>query len=255
MNVQERREKIIQFVNQNGEVSFAAIKALLPDVSEMTLRRDLDTLGQNKSLIRVFGGAKSIALFVGASEANYAKRSIEHASAKEQIAQKAVSLIHDDSIIFLGSGTTATELAKIFPNGKYYVVTTGLNCAIELSSRPDVSVIMIGGTVNKNSFCVNGTIASRMIDDMHFSLAFMGTSGYLIGRGFTTSVAEDYMLRKQIIEQSDCTAILMDSSKYGQVGSNLLTFVRTERVTYLVSDDNLSERARHEMELNKVTVL
>ena len=255
MNAQTRREKIVQFVNANGEVSFSAIKSILPDVSDMTIRRDLDFLGQNNALIRVFGGAKSIDLFVGASEAAYAKRSIDHVASKEIIARKATSLIKNDSVIFLGSGTTTTELAKIVPNGRYYVVTTGLNCAIELSSRPDVSVIMVGGSVNKNSFCVNGTMASTMIEDMHFSLALLGTSGYLIGKGFTTSVAEDYMIRKQVVEQSDCTAILMDSSKYGKVGSNLLTFVKTGRVTYLVSDDDLPAKARDEMELNGVTVL
>ena len=65
MNADERREKITRLVNRNGEVSFAEIKAALPDVSDMTVRRDLEFLGQSNKIVRVFGGAKSVDYLVG----------------------------------------------------------------------------------------------------------------------------------------------------------------------------------------------
>ncbi len=255
MNADERREKITRLVNRNGEVSFAEIKAVLPDVSDMTVRRDLEFLGQSNKIVRVFGGAKSVDYLVGVSEAGYAKRSIEQAEGKAQIARKAVQLLKEDTAVFLGSGTTTAQFAKLFPNGKYFVTTTGLNCAIDLSALPDVSLMMLGGSVNKNSFCVNGTIADKMIADMHFNIAFLGVGGYLPGKGFTTSVIEDYILRQTIVKNSDTTAILMDSTKFGRTGVSTFTFAAPEMIRYVISDDALPFKAREEFESHGITVL
>lgn len=255
MNAEERREKIIRLVNRSGEVSFAEIKAILPDVSDMTVRRDMEYLGQCNKIVRVFGGAKSVDYLVGASEAGYAKRSIEQAEGKAQIARKAVQLLKEDTAVFLGSGTTTAQFAKVFPNGKYFVTTTGLNCAIDLSALSNVSLMMLGGSVNKNSFCVNGTIADKMIGDMHFNIAFLGVGGYLPGKGFTTSVIEDYILRQTIVRNSDTTVVLMDSKKFGRTGVSTFTFAVPELIQYVVSDDELPTKAREELESHGITVL
>lgn len=255
MNAEERREKIIRLVNRSGEVSFAEIKAILPDVSDMTVRRDMEYLGQCNKIVRVFGGAKSVDYLVGASEAGYAKRSIEQAEGKAQIARKAVQLLKEDTAVFLGSGTTTAQFSKVFPNGKYFVTTTGLNCAIDLSALSNVSLMMLGGSVNKNSFCVNGTIADKMISDMHFNIAFLGVGGYLPGKGFTTSVIEDYILRQTIVRNSDTTVVLMDSKKFGRTGVSTFTFAVPELIQYVVSDDELPAKAREELESHGITVL
>ena len=255
MNADERRARIVSLVNMSGEVSFAEIKAVLPNVSEMTIRRDMEFLGQNNKIIRVFGGAKSVNYLLAASEAVYAKRSIEQTESKEQIARKALQLVQNDSVVFIGSGTTTTQLARIFPNGKYFITTTGLNCAIELSALPDISLMMLGGSVNKNSFSVNGTIADKMIRDMHFNIAFLGVRGYIPGKGFTTSVTEDYILRQSIVNNSDCTVILMDSSKFGRAGGSTFTFATPESMHYVISDDKLSSSAKEELESHGTIVL
>lgn len=255
MNAEERREAIVHLVNQNREMSFAEIKAALPEVSDMTVRRDLELLGQNNRIVRVFGGAKSVDFLVGATEAGYAKRSIEQADSKALIAQKAVALLQEDTAVFVGSGTTTAQFARVFPNGKYFVTTTGLNCAMELSALPDISLMMLGGSVNKNSFCVNGTIADKMIGDMHFNIAFLGVGGYLPGKGFTTSVIEDYILRQSIVKNSNMAAILMDSTKYGRSGVSTFTFATPEMIHYVITDDKLPEKAREELMSHGITVL
>ena len=146
MNANDRREQILDFVNKNHDVSFAAIRELLPEVSEMTIRRDLECLSKDNKIIRVLGGAKSVGSLMITSEDAYVKRSNVQAKSKVIIAQKALKLIQPDSTIFLGSGTTTYQLAKLIPNGMYYIITTCLNCAIELSSLEDVSILMLGGS-------------------------------------------------------------------------------------------------------------
>lgn len=253
MNANERREHILKYINENHDVSFASIKELLPDVSEMTIRRDLEWLSKENKIIRVLGGAKSVGSLLVSSEDAYLKRSNVQAESKAIIAQKALQLVKPDSTIFMGSGTTTYQLAKLIPNGMYYIITTCLNCAIELSSLDDVSILMLGGSVNKNSYCVNGSIATEMVENMRFNTAFLGVSGYFPGKGFATSVAEDYVLRQKIVERSDCTVILMDSSKISTKG--IYTFASPDAVDYVVSDDHLDPKIIKELEESGITVL
>ena len=219
----------------------------------MTIRRDMEFLGQNNKIVRVFGGAKSVNSLLSASEAVYAKRSIEQTESKEQIARKALQLIPQDSAVFIGSGTTTAQLSRIFPNGQYFITTTGLNCAIELSGLPDISLMILGGTVNKNSFSVNGSIADKMLSSMHFNVAFLGVRGYIPGRGFTTSVAEDFVLRQTIVKNSDCAVILMDSTKFGL--SSACCICPPDGVDAVVTDDSLSPEQRAYFEQLGITVI
>ncbi len=115
MNADARREIIQEFVDQNHDVSFARIRDLFPNVSEMTIRRDLEHLSQSHKIIRVLGGARSVGSLLTTSEDAYTKRSLTHADGKKLIAQKARELVQPDSTIFLGSGTTTFQLAKLFP--------------------------------------------------------------------------------------------------------------------------------------------
>ena len=253
MNAVDRRAQILQFVNARKEVGFSEIRDLLPDVSEMTIRRDLEQLNRDNKIVRVLGGAKSVEYLMNAAEAAYMKRSGENAEKKAVIARKALQLIESDSTIFLGSGTTTTQLAKIIPNGNYFIVTTGMNCAIELSMLEDVSLMMLGGVVNKNSYSVYGSLPVQMLDDMSFSVAFLGVSGFVAGKGFCTSVAEDFVMRQKIMEHSEKTVILMDSSKVGRKG--IYTFAPLDAVDYVISDDDLSPDVVEELEANNITVL
>ncbi len=253
MNAQERREHILNYINLKRDVTFASIRELFPDVSEMTIRRDLDFLSQGNKIIRVLGGARSVDSLLLTSEDAYTKRSQTQAESKAVIAEKALKLLRPDSTVFLGSGTTTYQLAKRIPDGTYYIVTTCFNCAIELSSREEVSLIMLGGSVNKNSYCVNGSIAAEMIENMRFNIAFLGVSGYFPGKGFATSVAEDYVLRQKIVERSDCTVIMMDSTKAAPKG--MYTFAPFETVDYVISDGKLPREVLEELAAYEITVL
>ena len=58
--MQQRRQKITELVNREGQITFARLKEAFPDMSEMTLRTDLKCLDEAGAIIRIHGGAKSI---------------------------------------------------------------------------------------------------------------------------------------------------------------------------------------------------
>ena len=109
--MQERRQKIVEFVNQLGTVSFAQLKAAFPEVSDMTLRTDLKALDEERRLVRVHGGAKSVEVVVGTDDF-LLRRAKRCAPEKAQIAHKALTLLRPDMTIYLDSGSL--EEAKRF---------------------------------------------------------------------------------------------------------------------------------------------
>ena len=110
-----RRNAIAELVNKHGTVSFAQIKEQFPQVSEMTLRTDLKALDAAKEIVRIHGGAKSVQLVIGTDD-YLTRRAVRNIQSKQEIAKKAVQLVLPDTVIFLDSGSTTTELARIFPD-------------------------------------------------------------------------------------------------------------------------------------------
>ena len=107
MGMDERRSSIVELINQEGYVSFSRLKSAFPDVSEMTLRTDLKKLDEERLIVRVHGGAKSVSFAVGTDDL-LARRSLRHAAEKAAIAQKAVRLLRPDTTIFIDSDSTTT---------------------------------------------------------------------------------------------------------------------------------------------------
>ena len=136
MNLKQRQQTMIEMINQKGSFGFALLKEAFPDVSEKTLRRDLEYLDRIKQIIRIHGGAKSVVVVIGTDDL-FSKRSIRNAEAKKLIAQKAVELVSENTSIYIDSGSTATEFAKIFPDGRFLVFTSGISCAQELARLTD----------------------------------------------------------------------------------------------------------------------
>ena len=112
MKMQQRRQQMVDAINELGSISLGELKKRFPDVSEMTLRRDLEALDSERRIIRIHGGAKSVDVVIGTDDL-FAKRILRNAGAKKRIAEKAAELVKPNVSIFLDSGTTATELAGL----------------------------------------------------------------------------------------------------------------------------------------------
>lgn len=244
VGLKERQERIIQLVQQRGEVPFAEIRNLFPDVSEVTIRRDLETLNHSKQLVRVYGAVKSIRSLVSPQEDEYYIRSASHVKEKDLIARKAIGLLQDNMAIFVDSGTTMVQLCRQIPDRHFIVYTIGISCATQLYHLKNAVCYLLGGQINNTGQCVYGTMTMDVLRNMTFDFAFFGTSGYVPGKGFSSSLPDDYLLRKEVIRHATHSAVLMDSSKYGRSGTFL--YARPENVEYLVSDGNLPPVAMKE---------
>lgn len=90
--MEERRKKIVDLVDAEGQITFAQLKSAFPNVSEMTLRTDLKHLNESGRIVRVHGGARSAEIVAGAEDF-FSKRVQRNREQKQAIAKKAIALL------------------------------------------------------------------------------------------------------------------------------------------------------------------
>ncbi|MDL2317844.1 DeoR/GlpR family DNA-binding transcription regulator [Eubacteriales bacterium OttesenSCG-928-A19] len=249
--MEERRNAIVEMINQSGTVSFTELKSQFPDVSEMTLRRDLEYLDSNKLIVRIHGGAKSVDVVIGTDDM-HTKRSMRNAEAKKQIAQKALQFLKPNTTIFMDSGTTGMELARIFPDGRYMVFTNGLLCAMEIAKRTQTQTYMIGGRVDPYSLCSSGSRTLAALENINLDIAFLGTTGYSSVQGFTIGAEEEYELKREIIRRADKAIVMMDAKKVGFAYTFTIAF--PNEIDAVISDGSLDEETLQELQQGGVKI-
>ncbi|WP_255575662.1 DeoR/GlpR family DNA-binding transcription regulator [Caproiciproducens faecalis] len=250
--MKQRREQIVELVNSEGAVSFAKLKTTFPEVSEMTLRNDLKFLDQTRQIVRVYGGAKSVEVVIGTDDLFY-KRNTRNIERKRQITEKAIKLLHPGTSVFLDSGTTTTELARVFPDESYLIFTGGISCALELAHLTQSQIHILGGQMNRFSLSVNGISSVKAIENVNFNIAFLGVTGYSQETGFNCGVEDENELKKAIIRKSEKVVALMDSEKVGIV--NTFTFATLKDIDVVISDDDLDPDTKKVFQSNGIEVL
>ncbi len=251
-SMEMRRDAIVQLVNEKGSVRFSQIKEAFPNVSEMTLRTDLKALDEEKKILRVHGGARSVQVIIG-TDGFLNRKSVHNISEKQEIARKALTLLHPDTTLFLDSGSTTTAFARQIPDRSYLIYTTGLSCATELANLSKPTVMLPGGKLNRYSQSVFGYSAIRELERVNFDQAFLGVTGFHPSVGFSCGISDEALLKETAIRQSGQVIALMDSSKIDVKCS--FSFCRLSDIDVVVSDGKLPEEFLDECRKYGVQVL
>ena len=239
----QRRGQIELLVNREGTVSFSQLKEAFPDVSEMTLRSDLRALDEERRIVRVYGGARSLGNLVGTDDA-FDVRASRNTEGKRLIVKKALKLLRPGMAVYLDSGSTAIHMASQFPDESYLVFTSGINCALELAKLKNVRSHLIGGEINRNSLSVNGVRSIRDIGLLNFNMAFLGASGFAESAGFNCAVEAEAELKRAVMQRSERVVVLMDSHKVGRLQP--FTYAEPSEVHTVITDEKIPQ---HTMEL------
>lgn len=243
---------IEQIVNREGSISFAKLQGHFPNISDMTLRRDLESLDKSNRIIRVYGGAKSINVAIGTDDL-YTRRSIRNVENKQEIAKKAVSILHPNTSVFIDSGSTTTEFCRIFPDESFLLFTSGISCAFELSKLIKPKIHVLGGVLNSMSLSMNGPESYSYVENINFNMAFIGCMGFASHCGFTCGMDEEAKLKKTIIRKAGTVVVLMDSSKVGIIDT--FSFASLNDIDIVISDKELDESVHQEFTKNNIQVI
>lgn len=231
--MEQRRNRIEQFINDRSSITFAELKEEFSDVSDMTLRTDLRALDEEKRIIRVHGGAKAVEAVLG-NDDQLMLREVRNVAQKEACVEKALTLIKPNTTIFLDSGSTTTMLARRLPDQPMMIFTCSLTVAMELAKLEQPRVFFQGGALNRNSLSMYGQLTADLVRQVRFDQAFMGVTS-CDADGFTCGHPEESTLKRAVISSADQNIMLVDSSKFGR--RSTFSFCALKEADVVVSDD------------------
>lgn len=213
----DRREKIRDLLRNKPFVSLRELEELFPDVSSMTLRRDIDYFEEQSEAIKVRGGARSMKFITTCMEGKFSLRMNENTQAKQKIAALALKMIETERSVFLDSGTTVFQLAAMMPDERLIITTTGPNIALELTKKKFPIVNIIGGMLNRDSISISGNMATKYLSEINIDVAFIVPSGISADNGFMCGNYTECEFKRLVIEKARRTVILADNSKFGKM--------------------------------------
>ena len=205
----ERHAFILHQVNLHNKVLSTDLSQQI-NVSDDTIRRDLQQLSDEGKLIKVHGGALSPSFHFG----HHTSKDVYGYSQKRIIAQKAVSLIKDGMFVLTGGGTTIIELARALPANLHATFISGsIPALFEYSSHPNIEVIAIGDKISKNSKITVGLEAISKIKELKADVCFLGINAISLENGVSDNDWDVVQIKKAMIESSKKTVCLTISEK------------------------------------------
>jgi DeoR family transcriptional regulator of aga operon len=233
----ERHQHIIKKLKREGSVKVVDLCQEL-NVSPVTIRKDLKLLEDKSLIYRTHGGGTVSNPYTVDRPVN--EKAKIKSGEKLSIGEAASHLIEPNDCILIASGTTVLSLAKnIQPRGNLTVITAALNVALELIHKPDIEVIVLGGLLRKSSSSVTGIYAEKILEDFSCSKLFLGVDGIDPEFGLTTTNMMEAQLNKKMIEASQKTIVLADSSKFGKRGFGKICGM--EDIEQVITDSDISE--------------
>jgi len=233
VTTKKRRDFIAERVISDGEISFAELAEEL-DVSEMTIRRDVNLLEEEGLVRKVVGGA--IALIGTSSEPSFEARAAQAATGKAHMAAAVVSLLRPHETVILDSGSTVLAVARAI-RGRglgLTVVTPSLLVAVELADDEGTTVLLTGGEVRPGELSLIGDEAESTFALYNCDAYVMGIAGVDARRGITEYHRQEAGVKKAAMRSSARVIVVADAAKLGRV--HLAHVAEFEQVTAFVTD-------------------
>lgn len=236
MLVDERRQTILQVIENKGFVSLTQLVDLL-GTSESTIRRDLEVLDGIGQIRRTRGGAA----YIGESLTSFDVRRTKAREQKERIAEAAAAFVQTGETIILDGGTTTLEVARQLAGRSLQVVTNSIPIVNVLVNSPETELIVIGGFLYPKTGVNLGPIAVAALKSIHARRLFISVGGITVASLFNSN-ALLVETERQMIEAAEEVIVVSDSSKLGH--SALAQLCSLQEVDRLIIDDGITEEWR-----------
>jgi DeoR/GlpR family transcriptional regulator of sugar metabolism len=212
MLVEERRQRLIDLLNQKGFVSLQDLTRTMK-ASASTIRRDLDYLDKQGVARRTHGGA--ISLGDGSPLPSLEDRSTREVEEKKQIARAAVARIRDGDAILLDGGTTTLEVARLLVGRSVQVVTNSLPIAVLFANSRETELVMLGGFVYPKTGVALGPLTVRMMEEVHVHQTILSVGG-ITAKGFFNSNLLLAETERRMMRCADEVVVVADHTKIGR---------------------------------------
>ena len=232
-----RRRRILDWIQEEGSARVRDL-AVAFQVSEATIRQDLERLEQDGQITREHGGA-----FLNTVPAQVGTMTLHHQEnmeEKRRIGALAAELVKDGETIILDAGTTTTEIAqRLVTRKNLTVITNALNIAIILGAVPGNAVHMPGGQFKAPTLSLSGDKSVEYFRNIFAGKLFLATAGVALDAGLTYPSFADLQLKEAMIRAASRVYLVADSSKINK--SSFTRLGSLEMIHSFITDDGISE--------------
>lgn len=242
--IAERRKYILDTIIKDGFVKVSELSEIL-NVTQTTIRKDLNHLEAQGLLHREHGSAMPATQQI--MDMNISTKKLVNFDVKQKIAVKAAELIERDDSILIASGSTITMFAEnLKPKGRLNVVSISVNISAHLGDIPGITVMQVGGILYGNTLSVLGAEASTTIENLYCSKVFFGIDGFDLDYGVTCGTGEEASITQKMMQSSQTSIVLCDSSKLGKRG--FARICEVSDIDILITDSGMPLEARRRIE-------
>lgn len=231
MLVEQRFATILKELQENHAAGVARL-CELTGASEATTRRDLNILASQGLLSKVHGGAVLAENAFLAKEQDVSTKARLFKDEKEKIAAYAATLVNDDDVVFLDSGTTTVKMLGHLKGSKATFVTNSVD-VLDRMAGAGLRGYCVGGLLRQETRAMVGAMTQEALNSFNFTKAFLGTNGIAVKQGFTTPDREEAAIKRKAAEQAYLTYVLADSSKFQTVTT--VTFLPLEQAVIITN--------------------
>lgn len=240
----ERRNEIIAKLNEEKKVVVSELSQLF-NVTEETIRRDLEKIEKDGLAKKTYGGAVLNENFN--VDLPYIVRKKTNVSGKKYIGELVGEMIHDGDHIILDASSTALFVAQNIKNKKNItVITNSIEIILELSDRKDWKVMLTGGELKDTALALVGYQAEKMLQSYYVDLAVFSCKGIDQSKGLTDSNESDAQIKKAIINSAKKKILAIDNSKIDKISFTSICGIN--EVDMIVTDIEPDEQWKKSMQ-------
>ena len=233
----QRQREILRLLEKKDTFLISDLAKLL-NCSMMTIRRDVDEMESESIVNKVHGGVELTSnQYV---EPNFKKRIMEHIEEKQRIAAEAVKYVTKGCVVFIDAGTTPLHVVKLLPVGlEFTAITNCIMTAAELCTKPNATVIMLGGEVNHDAYATVNDIAINTAKNFKTDLAIISTYSILLPEGLYENTLSLIEIKKTLVDNAKEVILLSDHSKFSETA--MCASIPLTKIDHVITDNETSD--------------
>lgn len=229
-----RKAAILQRIKETGEASVHDLAAYV-EVSQSTIRRDLNSMSADGLLHRVRGGGSIESDIISFHEV------VENSSSsKQKIARRAAELISDGDVVALDIGTTTALIARALRGKAITVITSSIAVLDELRDDPQVELILLGGVLRRSYHSLVGSLTDGALSQLRATVSIIGTSGILPDGTVMDSTGIEVPVKRGLLAAGSHTILVADETKFP--GTGLLSVCTASAINTLITSEESDPR-------------
>lgn len=232
----QRKKEIVEYLN---DVDYRTLKEIATkfNVSMNTVRRDINELNQENIVTKFYGGVSLAKKF----DSSFKTRETSSLDEKKRIAKYAASLIKDNDLIFIDSGSTASQLINYFNNDYHLtIITNNLHIVNNVLEHENWDLIVIGSKLKHSSHSLVQVHNWDYFNSLNLNKAFLGTTGLTLRAGATNPDNSEAIIKTNMMKRSVKKYLLTDSSKFDQ--TSLVTFAKINEFDKIITAGTIPQQ-------------